>query len=315
MVRKWVWFMALGCTSLVLSCSRPEEAQGGAVQTSASPKDQYFDAEGVRLHYTEQGEGEPIVLIHGFALNVDRWHSSGVPEALAGAGYRVLAIDCRGHGKSEKPHDPEAYGGEMARDVVRLLDHLELEKAHVVGYSMGGIITNKLRELHPERLQTAVLGGSGWQKKGDYALADMTGPDIADSLERTGSFEHMLRKFTEHREPPPTEEEIRTRNQRMMEGNDLEALEAVLRAWDGFGVAEEDLRENEVPTLAVVGANDPLLEKARALEKVMARLEVVVIGGADHGTALTHPQFIEAVRSFLSHHPLTMASSSASDGR
>lgn len=296
----FVWFLLVGLFS---SWAPPIPAQSGRTSES-QVRAHFFDSGGVSIHYTEQGAGEPVLLMHGFALNISRWENSKIPAALAKAGYRVFAVDGRGHGQSDKPRDPAQYGAEMARDLKRLLDHLGLPKAHVVGYSMGALITNKLRELHPERLQAAVLGGAGWLKPGDDALAGLSGPEIADSLMRTGNFEFLLRKFTANRRPAPTEEEIRSRNARMMEGNDVAALAAVLRAWDGFAVSQENLRSNPVPTLALIGSDDPLKEKVDALKRVMARLEVVVIDDADHGTALTDPTFVDTLLSFLSRHPM-----------
>src|SRR5262249_60428503 len=99
-------------------------------------------------------------------------------------------------------------------------------KAHLVGYSMGAIISNKVRELYPDRLQSVVIGGGGWHQQGAPALANLTGPEIADGADRTGSYEGMLRKVSEKQVPPPTAEQSRVRNQRMLEGNDLKALAA-----------------------------------------------------------------------------------------
>ena len=123
----------------------------------------FFDSNGIQIHYVDQGEGEPVILMHG--LNMDHrsnWFDTGVAQRLVDAGYRVLALDARAHGKSGGPHDPAQYGQELARDIVRLMDHEQLDWAHVVGYSMGANISAKLRDLHPERLYTLTLGGGGW---------------------------------------------------------------------------------------------------------------------------------------------------------
>ncbi len=266
--------------------------------SAADVKDGTFDSNGVPIHYREWGTGTPVVLIHGFAMNASRWEGAGVPQKLAEAGYRALVIDCRGHGQSGKPHEPSAYGAEMATDVVRLLDHLSIQKAHIVGYSMGGFVAGKVRELDPERLLSFVIGGSGWYRAGDYALADLTGPDIADALEKTGDFKLMLRKFEANRMPPVSEEQIEARNARMMQGNDPKALAAVMRGWASFAVPEESLRANIVPALAIVGSDDPIRPKTDSLKGVMTGLEVVVIEGADHG-ALAHPSFVQEVVQFL----------------
>src|SRR6185503_733917 len=94
-----------------------------------------------------------------------------VMDALEKAGYRVVAMDCRGHGQSGKPHDPGQYGLEMVRDVVRLLDHMQITRAHIVGYSMGGSIATQLLVKHPDRLRTVTLLGAGWAGE-DLAAAN-----------------------------------------------------------------------------------------------------------------------------------------------
>lgn len=295
--------LVIGLPLMPWACAPAEEEPEPAPQESVSQQEgQFFDADGVQIHYTDQGEGEPVVVMHGYAMSLDRMET--LVSGLVDAGYRVLAMDARGHGGSDKPHDPAQYGAQMAQDVVRLLDHLGLDEAHVMGYSMGGSIANKVRQLHPDRLQTAVIGGSGWLKEGDPALAGMTGDAIADELEENGSFEMMLRKFTENREPPPTDEEIASRNENMLRGNDPSALAAVMRAWHEFAVPEADLRENEVPTIAIVGENDPLKVQVDAMEEVMGNLEVVVIEGATHG-ALSDPAFLENLVDFLERHGMS----------
>jgi pimeloyl-ACP methyl ester carboxylesterase len=125
-----------------------------------------FDSKGVRIHYEIKGEGEPVILIHGlYASAAANWNLPGVTEKLA-THFQVIALDNRGHGQSDKPGGEDQYGPEMAEDIVRLMDHLKIQKAHVVGYSLGGMITLKLLTLHPERVKSAVLGGMGWLKEG-----------------------------------------------------------------------------------------------------------------------------------------------------
>ena len=129
----------------------------------------FFDSDGVRIHYYDQGEGVPLVMLHGGAGSAAFWAEDTGPDfigydfqgALDAAGYRVLAVDLRGYGKSDKPHDPSAYGFEMSRDIARLLDHLDIEKAHVMGYAQGALIANWMRREFPDRLLTATLCSGG----------------------------------------------------------------------------------------------------------------------------------------------------------
>src|ERR1700674_4253924 len=122
----------------------------------------YFDSNGVQIYFEEHGKREPVVLGYGFASRAE--HNWGAMNwfTTLGAHYRDVALDCRGHGKSGKPHAPDAYGGEtMGDDVIRLMDHLGIKRTLIMGYSMGGRIVTGLLMSHPERLRAAVLGGIG----------------------------------------------------------------------------------------------------------------------------------------------------------
>ena len=120
-----------------------------------------FDSNGVKIHYVTEGQGDPVVLIHGWMGDSTMWgrDALGNTKLTAPEGFRVIALDCRGHGKSDKPHDVAKYGAEMAGDVVRLLDHLKIKKAHLIGYSMGVFLASKLAATHPERVISLVYGG------------------------------------------------------------------------------------------------------------------------------------------------------------
>ena len=255
-----------------------------ACSASLKAEDQFFLSDGVKIRYIIEGEGEPVLLIHGFAANLQvQWAAPGVIKELAKE-HKVIALDNRGHGRSGKPHEPEKYGIEMVEDAVRLLDHLEIDKAHVVGYSMGGFITNKLVTTHPERLITATLGGAGWAQADDERLSFMK--TLADSLDAGKGIGPLIIELTPAGKPKPTEEQIAGINQMLMLTNDQKALAAVIRGMTGLAVAEEKLKENKVPTLSLIGEIDPLKVGVDELEKRMANLKVVVIDGADHMTAL-----------------------------
>ena len=134
----------------------------GAYAQSEATTQTFTASDGVAIHYQVQGRGDPVVLLHGITgTAASNWGAAGIIDRLAEE-FQVIAVDQRGHGKSDKPHDPASYGERMALDVVDLLDHLRLQQAHVVGYSMGGFITMKLVALAPDRLLSAVVGGAGW---------------------------------------------------------------------------------------------------------------------------------------------------------
>jgi pimeloyl-ACP methyl ester carboxylesterase len=259
-------------------------------------EDQFFDSNGVKIHYKVEGKGEPVLLIHGFTGSVPwQWDLPGITTALA-KDYQVIALDCRGHGKSDKPHDAKKYGLEMAEDAVRLLDHLKIKKAHVVGYSMGAIITAKLLATHPERLRSAVLGGSGGLREGgDFKFFD----DLADSLEQGKGMASLIVALTPPGQPKPTDEQLQAINDRLTAANDVKALAAVARGFRELAVSEDRLKANQVPALALIGEIDPLKRGVDDLKGKMRNLKVVVIDGGDHISTFVKPEFIDQLKKFL----------------
>ncbi len=263
---------------------------------------QFFDSNGVRIHYTVEGKGEPVILVHGFAANADaNWRVPGVTQDLA-KDYQIIVLDHRGHGLSDKPHDAAKYGEEMCRDIVRLMDHLKIEKAHVVGYSMGGYITLKLITMYPERLLSAAPCGAGWEKpggEGDKREA------IASALENGGDFGALFAAIS----PPgkaPIRAGIRSLNFVLGMVNDTQALAAAMRGMSGLVVTEEQLRANAVPTLTIVGTDDPLRRGVDQMKGIMANQEIVYVEGGDHITTLRKPEFVGSIRSFLKKHSATV---------
>jgi pimeloyl-ACP methyl ester carboxylesterase len=161
--------LAIGAA--ILAAALAVAAVGGLEWLTRRVEGGHFDSQGVRIHFTDEGSGTPLVLLHGFAVNADlNWRLPGLTETLARE-FRVISMDLRGHGLSGKPHDPELYGEAMAEDVIALLDHLGIEKAHLAGYSLGGVITLKLATTHPDRLLSASPLGAGWENPEDSALA------------------------------------------------------------------------------------------------------------------------------------------------
>lgn len=274
-------------------------AAAGAMADTATP-DRYFDSAGVALRYVESGSGEAVVLLHSFTGNLDAdFVRCGLFGALAKR-YRAIAFDLRGHGKSGKPHDPRQYGREMAFDVVRLLDHLHVARAHVVGYSLGAHVVAQLLALHPERFITAALGGSPgrrcWSDGDDRRVAIE-----AAELER-GELRTQLLRLRPESSPPPGDAEIRARTDRILQGNDVKALAALRLANREQVVSDEALRAAGVATLGLVGNRDGYLDEFRELAKTMPHLELVQIAGAAHDEALARPEFREALLAFLHTH-------------
>jgi pimeloyl-ACP methyl ester carboxylesterase len=258
-----------------------------------------FDSNGVKIHYVVEGQGEPVLLIHGFTSNIEgQWRAPGIIKELA-TDYRVIALDNRGHGKSDKPHDPNRYGTEMVEDAVRLLDHLKIDRAHVVGYSMGGTITVKLLATHPDRLLSATLGGSGGVREGAVPHRYDV---LAESLEQGKGFGPLIEALAPASRPKPTEEQVKKINAVLEAGNDVKALAAVVRGMKDLAVSDEKLKANQVPALALIGEVDPIRKGVDDLEGRMANLKVVVIEGAGHMTAFLRPEFTRELKEFLARH-------------
>ncbi len=141
-------------------------AGASSARAADPPTSGTFDSNGVKIAYTVRGKGEPVVLIHGWlSSGFINWTLPGTTALLA-KDFQVVTIDMPGHGSSDKPTKDEAYGPELVEDVIRLMDHLKIKKAHIVGYSMGGIITAKLLATHPDRTLSGTLGGMGWLREG-----------------------------------------------------------------------------------------------------------------------------------------------------
>ncbi len=268
----------------------------GALQA----EDFFFDSGGVRIHYAVEGSGEPVILIHGYLANIGwNWGNPGIIKALAG-NYRVIALDNRGHGQSGRPHEAGAYGLKMSEDVIRLMDHLNLKKAHIVGYSMGAYMTARLLTDHSERFLTATLGGAGWLKPDadqSFLLS------VADSLEKGKGLGPLLTALHTNGAPPVPKETIDAISKMLLLFNDPVALAQVARGMGQFGVAEAKLRANKIPVLALIGEADPLKAGVDQLDGVLPKLKVVVIPGANHINTPANPEFIKALKAFLAAHP------------
>ena len=226
---------------------------------SATAEHVYYDSDGVEIAYRVDGDsGSPVLLIHGYTANGDlNWRLPGVVSDLA-RDHRVIVIDNRGHGKSEKPERAEAYGVEMVNDAVRLLDHLGIDSAHWVGYSMGGMITLKAMALYPSRVRSAVIGGMGWTRAGE---------------ETRKRYENGSSRRSSH-----------------------PALEACYRRFWELGLTEAELRAITVPFSLVVGSEDGLLRSSvEPLREVRPEIPLVVIEGANHAGAVLKRDFREAV--------------------
>lgn len=254
--------------------------------------ERFFDSNGVRIRFVTIGEGRPVVLVHGFTGRLENWFTNGLAAAVADR-HHVIAFDCRGHGGSDRPHDPSQYGAEMGLDVIRLLDHLGLERAHVVGYSMGAHILAHLLTVRPERLLSATLGGAagrlGWTTE-DQARVDREAAEL-----ELGRLTTQMRRI----DPRLSDDEVRINSTAALLGQDPLALAALRRSNPAQVVSEVQMRPVAVPTLGVVGSEDPYHKDFVKLRGWMAQLKLVVIPGATHDSAARHPSFRRAVLEFI----------------
>ncbi len=261
------------------------------------PVEHTFDSNGVEISYTDQGTGVPVVLVHGFAVNKSlNWRIRGITEALA-KDYRVVALDLRGHGKSGKPHDSSAYGVEMALDVIRLLDHLGIQRAHVVGYSLGGFIALKLAVIRPERLFTIAPCGSGWDPPDNDSFFT-TMDKFADDLE-SGKGVNPLAGALGGDRKEPTEAHKKWVNMVTSKLNDKDALAAMIRRLRGLSITKEELMGIDLPVCSIAGSEDVLKASADNMVGLVKNHEMTIIEGADHLQATGHPELLATLQDFL----------------
>ena len=242
-----------------------------------------FDSNGVRIHYEVNGpdHGAPVVLVHGFASDYRlNWVGTRWQETLVNAGFRVIGIDCRGHGDSGKPHDEASYDVElMAGDVIGVLDDQHVGHAAYLGYSMGGRIGLQVLTDQPGRISRAVLGGIG----------------AAGAIGHAQQIAHALRAGE------PTDDPIAQTFYKFASArptNDLQALAACIVGLRAT-IAPERLAKIKAPILIVVGDRDEIARGAPELIELIPTARLVLIAGRDHMSAVPAREFKQAALEFL----------------
>jgi pimeloyl-ACP methyl ester carboxylesterase len=239
----------------------------------------------VEIAYLDEGEGEPILLVHGFAStkNVNWVYPTWVSE-LKKNGRRVIALDNRGHGDSAKLYDPEQYHLEtMAGDVGALMDHLRIERADIMGYSLGGRMTALLAQGQPQRLRSAIFGGIGMGLiegggPGESVAQALEVPSLEDVTDPVG---RTFRAFADQ-----------TRS-------DHRALAACLRGSRRL-MTRDEAASIKVPVLIAVGTSDQIAGSAAALGKIIPGANVLDIPNRDHMRAVGDKIYKTGVLDFLS---------------
>jgi pimeloyl-ACP methyl ester carboxylesterase len=247
-----------------------------------------FQHDGVEIAFLDQGQGEPIVLVHGFASTAHvNWVYPEWVATLVKAGRRVVALDNRGHGASSKLHSPAAYHSTcMAQDVRALLDHLELTRVDMMGYSMGARISAFFASAYPTRLRRAVFGGLGIHLVDGVGLPEsiadaFEAPSLADVRDPAG---HKFRAFAEQTK------------------SDLRALAACIRG-SRQTLTREQVATIRAPVLVAVGTEDEVAGSASELAALLPLGRAFDIPRRDHMLAVGDRTFKAAVLRFLAEQP------------
>ncbi|WP_084735472.1 alpha/beta fold hydrolase [Cystobacter ferrugineus] len=281
MLKSVVVTVVMACVALT-GCESPT-----APDVPVEPVDGWFTAsDGVKLHYLEYaGQGTPVVLLHGYMGTASgAWVAPGFAPALAER-HRVILLDQRGHGESDKPHEPSAYGERMATDVIELMDHLEIGRAHIGGYSMGGSMTRVLMARIPERFITAIIGGSGVEETDEAlrAAAEALDPKGTDPEE-----ERILEEFARAQEGMPEP--------------DMVAIEAVAAAWTIWWPQPINLTRIDFPVLAVNGEFDNPYSRTTRMTRELKQFENVILPQRSHLTAIVDPLHLQRLVTFIDAH-------------
>ncbi len=266
-----------------------------AMPLGASAEEGTFLSDGVALHYTDEGTGPAVVLLHAFAGTSALWRSNGL---LPLDGFRTLAFDARGHGDSAKPIDPDAYGAELVDDVIRLMDARGIEKAHIVGYSMGAETALKLATEHPERLLSLVIAGSGWSGETEAQVYGSVS-DALGSGETFGDFMAAMPAgdMTE-------EQQMSAFAMLMSHGISPEQAAAPLAATAAsmgelIHLGADELAAIPFSVLGLAGEADEERGNVERLSGAISDFTYVMIPEADHLSTPLTPMFTEAVTGFL----------------
>ena len=258
----------------------------------------YFNNENVKIYYEIEGEGPPVVMIHGFASNLEiNWKQANWVKVLKD-NYRLILMDCRGHGKSDKPHEDSNYGQKMTDDVIKLMDHLSIEKANFLGYSMGAYMTFRLLLSRPELFISAILGG--------FVLSF-----IQDEKARSIYRENTMRRVEAFRaESIDDVKDPMARAFRQfaeLGGNDLKALAAVTAGllqerseiMESPKQLKETLKKIETPVMTVVASNELIPGDKTLIAQIVPNACHFQIQGKDHLTVVPDPKFHMVVKAFL----------------
>ena len=218
--------------------------------------------DGVRIAFSSEGSGDPVVLIHGLHSSTERnWRNPGIIKKLA-QNYQVICLDLPGHGASDKPESKDAYGLQMAHNVAEIMEHLKVRKAHIVGYSLGGMVALKFAAVHSDMTLSVTLCGMGWMKEGG-----------------------LLQRFWNN-----------------MAGRESSRTpEACVKGIAELALSETELKAIAQQVTVIIGSDDPVKRLyVKPLQAARADWPVVEISGGGHLTTIKMPEFHTALTKSLS---------------
>ncbi|MFW9873770.1 MAG: alpha/beta fold hydrolase [Candidatus Thorarchaeota archaeon] len=259
----------------------------------------YFDNNGIKIYYEIIGDGPPVLMIHGFAASIEgNWKLTNWVDTLKDK-YRLILLDCRGHGKSDKPLDPALYGAHMTDDIIKLIDYLSIGKANFFGYSMGSRLTLSILFQKQELFKSAILGGFALQflSEEERPAAEKRSLHISEALE------------AENADSIKNPVGLRFRRFAKSMGADLNALAALSKG--GFQPQVNEFQTNDqmkdalkgikVPVMTVVGSDDFIPGDKTLIAQLVPDVCHFQIQGKDHLTVVPDPKFHMVVKAFLNH--------------
>jgi pimeloyl-ACP methyl ester carboxylesterase len=265
-----------------------------APRTIAAAPDRFFTRGGARLRYREAGRGQPVVLLHGWTQRIELMED--LADSLSGA-FRVIVLDERGFGESTKFSDPKRYGQAMVEDVIGLLDHLKIRRAHLVGHSMGGLVAAQTALRHPGRVASASLVAGPFTPD-SAAFSQMTEPFV-QALERGEGLVEFLKWIF----PGLPDSTAAAFSAQAMSGNDLGSLIATMRSMGGLMLPAGRHPGRSTAVLIAVGTADPLLPQSQALRTLWPEARYVELPDVNHDAIRAHGAVVAAIRQVIQGRP------------
>lgn len=275
--------------STLLTASGPQQSAPPAAKSALlTAADQELTAADVTLRYRDAGAGDALILIHGYSAALESM--GGIAGALPPQ-YRTVALDVRGFGRSSKFAEASRFGQLMVDDVVRLMDHLKIARAHVLGHSMGALIAANVAARYPDRVSSAVLVAGPFYAD-EATFTHETSRWVTDLENGAGLKNFMLWLFPAFK--PQMADMV---NAQVLKANDLPSLIAVMRSLPKLTIA--GLPKNGDQVLLVAGTGDPLFPLSPAFVKQSPGARIVEVAGADHVNVIVNPAAVTAIREQL----------------